>query len=145
MSRHTKEERNKSKNQFTERLGQRFDKKAAQYIANFEGMESGSDNDLEDENLDEIEVLIINILSPPSATLNDKNSETFFTLLGFVKKAEEMTTNLANRSFNHFLFTIGNVLPNYMNSVYAAYDLIDTNLLLILPSTNTHLTNSIGL
>lgn len=103
-------------------------------------MESGSDNDLEDENFDEMEVLIINVLSPPSATFNHKNSETFFTLLGLVKKAEEMATNLANRSFSHSLFTISNVLLNYMNSVYPAYDPIDTNLFAYI-ATNQYLSD----
>ena len=111
-SKHTKEERDESRNRFKDRLGQRFDKKAAQYIANFEGMESGSDNDLDDGDLDEMEALIIDVPSPPSATLIDENSEAFFTSLGLVEKAEEMATTLADRSFSHSLFTIGKVSPN---------------------------------
>lgn len=45
-----------------------------------------------------------------------------------MKKAEEMATSLADRSFSHFLSTIGNVLSNYIDFAYTAYDTIDTNL-----------------
>lgn len=83
---------------------------------------------MDNENFNEIKILIIDILSSPSATFDNENSETFFTSLGFVEKAEKMAINLANKSFSHFLFTIGNVLPNYMNSAYAICDSIDTNL-----------------
>ena len=126
-SKHTKEERDKSRNRFKERFGQQFDKKAAQYIANFEGMEFSPDNNLDDENLYEMEVLIIDVPSPPSTVLNDETFKAFFTLLGLVQKAKEMTTNLADRSFSHSLITIGNVLHNYINSANAACDTIDTN------------------
>lgn len=112
MSKHTKEERDKSRNRFKKRLGQRFDKKAAQYIANFEEIESGLDNDLDDGDLDEMEALIIDVPSPPSTALNNENSEVFFNLLGLVEKAEKMATAFANKSFSHSLFTIGKVSPN---------------------------------
>lgn len=47
-------------------------------------MKSNLDNDLENEDLNKIKALIINILSPASTILNNKNSETFFILLDFV-------------------------------------------------------------
>lgn len=85
-------------------------------------MESGLDNDLDNKDLDEIEVLIIDILSPPSTILNNENSEAFFTLLSLVKKAEKMAAALANRLFSHFLFTIDKVFPN------ATCNIIDSGL-----------------
>lgn len=46
VSRYTNKEHDESKNRFKEQLSQRYDKKAVQYIANSEEIESGSDNDL---------------------------------------------------------------------------------------------------
>ncbi len=127
-SKHTKEERDESKNRFKERFGQQSDRKAAQYIANFEGVEFSPDNDLDDEGLDEMEALVTNVLSPPSIVPNNKNSKAFFTSLGLVEKAEEMATNLADRSFSHSFITIGNVSPNHISLANAACDMSDTNL-----------------
>lgn len=127
-SKHTKEEHDKSRNRFKERFGQQFNRKAAQYIANFEGIEFSLDNDLSDENLDEIQVLVIDIPSLPSTNFNDENFETFFTLLGFVEKAKEMAINFTNRLFSHSLITISNALPNHINSTNTACDMSDTNL-----------------
>lgn len=39
-----------------------------------------------------------------------------------------MATNFTNRSFTHFFITIGNVLPNYINSTKATYEIFNTNL-----------------
>ena len=74
-----------------------------------------------------MEALLIDVPSPPSTVLNNENSEAFFTSLGLVEKAEEMATNLADRSFSHSLTTIGNVSPNHINSANAACEIIDTN------------------
>lgn len=63
-----------------------------------------------------------------SIVLNNKNSKAFFTLLSLIKKASEMIINLANRLFSHFFITIGNISPNYINSVNTTYNIIDTNL-----------------
>ena len=127
LSKHTKEERDKSKNQFKERFSQRFNRKAAQYIANFERTEFSPDNNLDDKGLDEMKALLIDVPSLPSTILNGENFEAFFTLLGLVEKAEEIATNLANRSFSHSLIIIGNVLPNHISSANAACDTINTD------------------
>lgn len=82
-------------------------------------MELDSDNDLDNGNLDEIEALIIDVPSLPSVALNNENSEAFFTLLGFVKKAEEMATTFTNKLFSHSFFTISKISPNatYNNTI----------------------------
>lgn len=90
-------------------------------------MEFSPDNNLDDEGLDEMEALIIDVPSPPSTVLNDENSEAFFTSLGLVQKAEEMATNLADRSFSHSLITIGNVLTNNISPANASCNMPDTN------------------
>lgn len=127
LSKHTKEEYDKLRNQFKKRIDQRFDRKAAQYIANFEETEFSLDDDLDNESLDEIKALLVDILLPPSIILNNENFEVFFTLLNLVEKAEEMAINLANRSFSHFFITISNVSPNHINSANTAYNIIDIN------------------
>ena len=77
--------------------------------------------------MDKIEALLIDVPSPPSKVLNNENSEAFFTFLGFVEKAEEIATNLTNRSLSHFFITIGNVSSYYINSANAICKIIDTN------------------
>lgn len=62
-----------------------------------------------------------------STVLNNENYKAFFTLLGFIEKAEKMAINLADRLFSHSFITIGNVLPNHINFAYAAYDIINLN------------------
>lgn len=78
--------------------------------------------------MDEIEALLIDVLSTPFTVFNNKNSKALFTLLGLVEKAEKIAINLANRSFSHFLITIGNVFYNHINSTNVAYDTINKNL-----------------
>lgn len=75
-----------------------------------------------------METLLIDILSPPFTVFNNENFEVFFTLLGLVKKAEEIATNLANRLFSYSFITIGNISSNYINSANTACDIINTNL-----------------
>lgn len=36
-----------------------------------------------------METLVIDVLSPPFIVFSDKNSETFFTLLGLIEKAKK--------------------------------------------------------
>ena len=93
-------------------LGQHFDKKAAQYITNFEKVKLSSDNVLENGDLDKIEALIISILSLTSAVFHNENSKALLTLLGLMEKVKEITTALANRSFSHFLFTVSKIFHN---------------------------------
>lgn len=71
--------------------------------------------------------MIIDVLSPLFTTLNDENSEAFLISLDFMEKADEMTTNLANRSFSYFLFTISNVSASSIKSANTNYDIINTN------------------
>lgn len=77
---HIRKECDESRNQFKEQLVQCFDKDATQYIANFEGMKSNLDNNLDNEELNKMEALIIDVFSPLSASLNNENSKVFFTL-----------------------------------------------------------------
>lgn len=91
-------------------------------------MEFSSKNHLDDKKYDEMKALQIDVLLPQSIVYNVENLEVYFTLIGLVKKAEEMTINLANRSFSYFLIIISNLSPNYINSAYTARDIIDTNL-----------------
>lgn len=128
LSKHTKEESKNSRNRFKKRFGQQFNRKPTKYIANFEKIEFSLVNNLDNKYLDEIKLLIIDVLSPLSRVLNSKNSKTFFILLGLIEKAEEMATNLTNRSFSHFFITIGNVSPNHINSANTTCDIINTNL-----------------
>ena len=44
-----------------------------------------------------------------------------------MEKAEEIATNLANRSFSHSLITIGNILSNHINFANIACDTINTD------------------
>lgn len=127
LFKHTKKECDKSKNWFKEQFGQQFNKKTAQYIDNFKKTEFNLNNNLDDKGLDEIKALLINVLSPPSIVFNNKNSETFFTLLGFIETAGKRATNFANRLFSHFFTTICNVLPNYINSANTACKIINSN------------------
>ena len=53
-----------------------------------------------------MEALLIDILLPLS---NKKIFKVFFILLDFIKKAEKITTNFANKLFNHFFIIISNV------------------------------------
>ena len=85
-----------------------------------------------------MEALLIDVPSLPSTILNNENSKTFFTSLGLVKKAEEIVTNLADRSFSHFFTTIGNVSSHHINSANAASKIIDTNLFAYI-ATNRYL------
>lgn len=75
-----------------------------------------------------MKIPFIDILSLPSIVFYNENSETFFTLLSFVKKAKEITTNFANRSFSYFFITIGNISSNYINFTNTTYNIINTNL-----------------
>lgn len=84
-------------------------------------MESDSDNDLDKKNLNEIESLIIDVLSSTSGTLNDENFEVFFTLLSFVEKVEEIAITLTKKLFSYFLLTISKVFSN------ATCNIIDSN------------------
>lgn len=126
-SKHTKKEHNKSRNWFKGRFGQQFDRKATQYIANFEGTEISPDNNLDNESLDEMKALLIDIPSPSSTVLHNENSEAFFTSFSLVEKVEKMAFNLIDRLFSHSLITIGNVLPNHINFANIACDTIDIN------------------
>lgn len=96
-------------------------------MTNFEGTEFSLDNDPDDESLDEIQRLLLDIPSLLFIVFNNENSKAFFILLGFMEKAEEMITNLANRSFSLFLINIGNVSFNHINSTNATCDKIETN------------------
>lgn len=91
-------------------------------------MKFNLDNNLDNENLNEIEALIIDVLSSLSVALNNKNSKAFFTSLGFVEKVEKMANNLAKRLFSYSLLTISNVSPHHTNSSHAIYNKIDINL-----------------
>lgn len=66
--------------------------------------------------------------------------QSFFNLLGFVKKIEKMTTNLANRLFSQFFITIGNISPNHINSTNTVCDTIGTNLIAYI-TTNQYLSD----
>lgn len=79
-SKHPREERDESRKQFKERFSQRFDKKAAKYISDFEGVESSLIDNLGDDDLNEMESLIMDIPSSPSAAIHDENSKAFFSL-----------------------------------------------------------------
>ncbi len=128
LSKHTKKKRDESKNRFKERFCQRFNRKAAQYIADFEGMEFSLDNDLDDKGWNKMEASVIGVPSPPSTISNDENSKAFFTLLSLVEKAGEMATNLTNRSFSYSLITIGKVSLNHISLANATNNMSDINL-----------------
>lgn len=70
------------------RFNQHFNKKTAKYIINFKGIKLNLDNNLNNKNLNKIKTLIIDFLSTPSAVFNNKKSEIYFILLGFMKKAK---------------------------------------------------------
>lgn len=74
-----------------------------------------------------MKTLVIDILSPPSTSLNNKNCEVLFNILGFMKKAEEIAINLTDKSFSHFLITIGNISPNYICLTNVISDIININ------------------
>lgn len=75
-------------------------------------MESDSDNDLNNRNLNEIKALVINFPLSLSATLNNENFEAFFNSLGFVKKIDKMAIIFTNKSFSYFLSIISKIFPN---------------------------------
>ena len=84
-SKHTKDEREESRKRYKERIGpyfsRRFDKHPAHYIADYEGEESDSDNDVDDE----MEALMIDVPSPTLSDAKAKDSESFITSFGSVE------------------------------------------------------------
>lgn len=86
------------------------------------------DNNLDDKDLNKIKVLIINVLLTPFIAFNIKNSKIFFFLLGFIEKAKEMTTNLANRLFNYIFILICNILSCNISLINTSCNIIDLNL-----------------
>lgn len=104
-TKHTKDEQQASVKWYKERIGQQFKKGAARYISNFEGVESGDnendENENEDDLIDQMEALIINT---DSETPDDfGSSEAFSTSFGAHSHAKVLTTDLADRSFRHSL------------------------------------------
>lgn len=75
--------------------------------------------------MEEIKVLIIDALLPPSISFDNKNSKTFFNSLGLEEKTPEVATTLANKSFSHSLSIIGNISSNIINSVDTNCNTID--------------------
>jgi hypothetical protein len=102
-SKHSKEERDQSRQRFKEKLSQRFDRHAKQYIADHEGIHDDNPNSESDEAVDgKIETLIIDIESPPESPAHDQ-AELFLTSIGSIQQREATYTaiNLADRSFTH--------------------------------------------
>lgn len=90
-------------------------------------MKFSLNNDLDNKSLDKMKALIIDVLLLLSTVLNNENSKTFFKLLNLMEKAEEIATNLADRSFSHFFIIISNILPNYIRSDNIVCDISDAN------------------
>lgn len=63
-----------------------FDKKAAQYINTFKKIGFITNNNLDNKSLDEMQVILIDVLSLPSTVPHNENFEVFFTLLDFPKR-----------------------------------------------------------
>ena len=96
--------------QYKEQIDQQFEKDAARYISNFEGVESeDNDNDEdEDENednlVDQMEALIVNTNSDSevsddfrsSEAFSTKNWEVFSTSFGPFSHAKVLITDLAD-------------------------------------------------
>jgi hypothetical protein len=98
-TKHSKEDQDKAKARYKERLGQRFDRRASHYISSYEGTE---DQDSDEDSLnDQIETLMIDVPVPTERNATD--SQAFFTSFGQIEYPEKMMTDLANRSFSHTL------------------------------------------
>ena len=101
-SKHTREEREDSKNKFKERFSRGFDRRANQYIAEHEGVDYERDDDSESID-DAAEALMIDIGSSSPSPLDQENLNTdiFITSFGTIHSAQTISTELANRSFDH--------------------------------------------
>lgn len=91
-------------------------------------MNFNCNDNVDDKSLNKIEALIIDIPLLLLTIFYNKNSKAFFTLLGFVEKAKEIVTNLANRLFYHCVITIENILLNHINSANVNCDIFNNNL-----------------
>ena len=101
-TKHTREEREESKKKFKERFSWGFDKRASQYIAEYEGLDYEIDDDM--ESIDEAaEALMIDVgfSSPSHLDQVNVNTNTFITSFGTIHQAETMTAYLAKRFFDH--------------------------------------------
>lgn len=98
------------------------------------------ENNLDHKIFDEIEALVIDILLLPSTFFYNQNLKAFFTLLGLVKKAKEMATNLTNRSISHFFITIDNILLTHISSAHTACNISDSNFIIYI-AINQYLSN----
>jgi hypothetical protein len=114
FTKHSKDEREIAKQKFKNRFFNQMNKRIDQYIFEYEETDFSSSSYLEDDSdtdlIDEMKTLIVNLsfssfLSMCSNSDNTANAETLMISFDLVQNAETMITNLANRSFNHFLIS----------------------------------------
>lgn len=85
-------------------MDKQFDRRANQYIFEYEGVDPGSADDQDDdlENLDdEMEALVVDIPPSPRAHKPRYDTEAIITSFGAIEHAEVMISDLTNRSFDH--------------------------------------------
>jgi hypothetical protein len=84
-----------------------MNKRIHQYISKYERTNSSSFSYSEDNSdtdlIDEMKTLIVNLSILSFISDNLSNAETFMISFDFVRNAEMMITNLANRSLSHYL------------------------------------------
>lgn len=90
-------------------------------------MESSSNNNLDNNDLNEIEVIIIDVPLYPLVVINGKNSETFFILFKPIKHAKVMAIYFANQLFSHFLIGNNNHPFNDFNLSNTDYTITNSN------------------
>ena len=110
-SRHTRKKREDLKNKFKKWFSQEFDKRASQYIAEYEEIDHEMDDDT--KSIDDIaEALMIDMRFSSLSSLNQDNVNTdiFITSFGIIYSAKTITSDLVNHSFEYAI--IGNN-PNF--------------------------------
>jgi hypothetical protein len=81
-----------------------MNKRIDQYIVEYEELESDkNDQNTNSELIKEIKALMIDFSSFLSLFEKNENAETFIIIFESMKNLESMTTDLVNRSFNHYL------------------------------------------
>lgn len=80
---------------FKEQCFQKFDKRASQYIIEYEEIDNEIDDNIKSINNDKTKALMINVkfLSPFQLDLENVNTNTFITSCKTIQQAKTMTAN----------------------------------------------------
>ncbi len=102
---HIRNERDQTKAKFKKRMNQRFEKRASQYIFNYEERNDDSSNDDDDLN-QHIKILMIDVshsVSFSSIISSSSDANAYMIAFEKIEYLETMLTKLINKLFNHDL------------------------------------------